>query len=158
MDPASHRPLDARALLPLALGLYAAYQDEITYASYDRLKQRFRAGLARDPIDSLLAISLIGAALFHAAEKDHNPRCRTYLDALVFVTTSLSVGYDNKFAQTEAGKAIASFVQTFGPSLAASALDSPTAAEEQRATEQAMLDRLDAILEELRRSRGAAGG
>lgn len=156
MDPASPRPLDARALLPLALGLYAAYQDEITYASYDRLKQRFRTGLARDPIDSLVAISLLGAALFHAAEKDHNPRVVTYMDALVFITTSLSVGYDNKFAQTEAGKAIVSFVQTFGPSLATRALDPPAAADEALAASHAMLDRLDAILEELRKSR--AGG
>ncbi|HSN97556.1 MAG TPA: potassium channel family protein [Candidatus Nanopelagicales bacterium] len=156
-DPASPRGLDARALLPLALGLYAAYQDELSYETYDKLKQRMRHAMVKDPIDSILATALLGSTLFLAAERGVNPRCQTFLDALVFVTTSMSVGYDNKFPQTEAGKAIMSFMQTFGPSMAASALNPPDAGDEGLALNRAMLDRLDKILDALSAQRAGAG-
>ncbi|EYF07175.1 potassium channel family protein [Chondromyces apiculatus] len=150
------RGVDVRALLPIALGLYATYEDELGQVTLDRLqafKQKARQAAAKDPIDSLLAMALIGATLMHAAEKDHNPRCRTFMDALTFVTTSLSVGYDNKFPVTDVGKAVGSFVQVFGPSLAAAALQPPNAelrVQEDREVNRAMLARLDAILEALK--------
>jgi hypothetical protein len=63
------------------------------------------------------------AALFFAAEQGENPAVRTYVDALHYVSTSLSVGYANIFPVTQAGKAIGALVQMVGPALSAKALD-----------------------------------
>jgi hypothetical protein len=95
--------------------------------------------------------------LFWIAERDVNPKCRTFWDAAVFVSTSLSVGYDSKFATTEAGKALATFLMTFGPAVAAAAFAPPAAAArpenaapsvtaESVELQKAILARLDAIL------------
>lgn len=83
---------------------------------------------ARDPVGSLATVVLGGAYLFWLAEREANPKCRTYLDAVLFVSTCLSVGYADVFARTQGGKAIASFVMTFGPALSARALDPPAPA------------------------------
>jgi hypothetical protein len=119
--------------------------------SYSTVKQGFRELVQRDPIDTLLVSVLGGAYLFWLAEKDHNPKCRTFWDAAVFVSTSLSVGYDDVFARTESGKAIATFLMTFGPAIAAAAFE-PPAKESAKETDEALalqrgiLSRLDAIL------------
>src|SRR3954462_9169288 len=93
--------------------------------SYGVLKRGFREAMLRDPLDSLAVVVLGGSYLFYLAEKGRNPKCESFWDALVFITTSLSVGYDDVFARTDAGKAIASFVMTFGPALSGAALDPP---------------------------------
>ena len=93
--------------------------------TYSALKDGLRAFAKNDPLDSLAAVVLGGAYLFYLAEKGKNPKVRTFYDALLFISTCLSVGYADVFAQTNAGKAIASFVMTFGPSLSARALDAP---------------------------------
>ena len=93
------------------------------------------------------------AALFLAAEQGHNPSVQTYWDALHYVSTSLSVGYANIFPVTQWGKAIGAVVQMVGPALSSKALDAPPAAPEAAHSDPAMLQRLDAILEELRRQR-----
>jgi hypothetical protein len=83
-----------------------------------------------------------------------HPKCASFWDALVFITTCLSVGYDDLFARTDAGKAIASFVMTFGPALSGAALE-PPAAEKARSeaealeVQKAILARLDSIHEAL---------
>jgi hypothetical protein len=85
------------------------------------------------------------AGLFFIAEEGHNPGVKTYVDALHYVATSLSVGYANIFPVTQMGKAIGAVVMMVGPALSAKAL------EEQRADETAaVVERLDAILAELR--------
>lgn len=96
-----------------------------TDVTYGALKDGFRELARRDPIDTLATVVLGGSYLFYLAEKGKNPRVKTIYDALVFITTCLSVGYAQVFAVTDAGKAIASFVMTFGPSLSARALDPP---------------------------------
>lgn len=114
------------------------------------LKGGLREALVRDPLDSIAATVLGGAYLFYLAEKGKNPKVESFWDALVFISTSLSVGYDDVFARTDAGKAIGAFVMTFGPSLSARALDPPAAEEaaagaEAGAVQKAILARLDAI-------------
>lgn len=140
----------ARGLLALLAIGAAAYGDEI---SFDALKQKFRATMVRDPLDSLIVTSLGCAYLFWMAERDVNPKCRSYLDALEFVTTNLSVGYCDIFAQSDAGKVIASYVMTIGPALAAKALEPPAGEKPQDEgveVNKAILAKLDAILAELR--------
>lgn len=118
--------------------------------SWSLAKRSLRETLMRDPLDSLAAIVLGGSYLFYLAEKGRNPKVESFWDALAFVTTCLSVGYDDVFARTDSGKAIASFVMTFGPALSGAALDPPaaeTAAAEAEAlaVQKAILARLDAI-------------
>lgn len=133
--------------------------------SYGVLKRGFREAMVRDPLDSLAVVVLGGSYLFYLAEKGRNPKCESFWDALVFITTSLSVGYDDVFARTDAGKAIASFVMTFGPALSGIALDPPASEKPEPAVttnpeallvQQAILAKLSAILEALKASGVAA--
>ena len=122
--------------------------------SYGTLKRGFREAMRRDPLDSIAAVVLGGSYLFYLAEKGQNPKVESFWDALAFITTCLSVGYDDVFAKTDAGKALASFVMTFGPALADAALDPPasevapptvTMSPESLEVQKAILARLTAI-------------
>ena len=143
------------ALKQIALGLAGARGGDLSYGT---MKRGLREAVRRDPIDAIVVTVLGGSYLFYLAEKGKNPRCESFWDALVFVSTALSVGYDNVFARTDAGKAIASFLMTFGPALAASVFDppageeaaAPAASPEALEVQRAILMRLDAILGELR--------
>lgn len=142
------------ALKQIALGLAGARGGDLSYGT---MKRGLREAVRRDPVDAILVTVLGGAYLFYLVEKGKNPKCESFWDALVFVSTALSVGYDDVFARTDAGKAIASFIMTFGPALAAAALDPPAgeeaaapAAPEALEVQRAILERLDAILGELR--------
>jgi len=130
---------------------------------YASLKRRLRDTVARDPIDGLMVTVLGGAFLFYHAEKGHNPKVETYFDALVYVSTCLSVGYADIFPKTPTGKAIATALMTFGPAIAAAALDPPAAEKEPEPVDPRLLevqrllcDKLDAILGEMRAANAAA--
>lgn len=129
-------------------------------------KNDLRDLVARDPLDSVVMTILVGAHLFFEAEKEVNPKVKTFGDALVFVSTSISVGYSDIFAKSEKGKLIATALQAFGPALAAAALDKPASRAEEAAsaraealaqenvvTQRAIADKLDAILTELKAQR-----
>jgi NAD(P)-dependent dehydrogenase (short-subunit alcohol dehydrogenase family) len=124
-------------------------------AAYQRARDTARDMATRDPLDAIATVVGTCTLLFYLAEKGKNPRVRTVWDALNFITSSLSVGYDQLFPKTPAGKAITSFVMTVGPSLAARALDPPKIqadrdAAASAAVQRAVLERLDSILEALR--------
>ena len=124
-------------------------------ASYGSIKRGLREAVARDPMDAVLASVLGSAYLFYVAEKGKNPKVTSFWDALVFITTCLSVGYDDVFARTDAGKAVASVVMTFGPAMSGAILDPPAAerpdperssSAESVEVQRQILARLDAIL------------
>jgi hypothetical protein len=69
----------------------------------------------------------VAAGLFYRAEHGHNPKVQTFADALLYCSTSISVGYHDIFPRTEQGKLIATFLHTVGPALATRALDPPRA-------------------------------
>lgn len=122
------------------------------------IKSALLGAVARDPMEALSVTVLGGAYLFFLAERGANPKVTTYWDALVFVSTSLSVGYADIFARTPTGQAIASALMTFGPALSGAVLESPAApvaapSDEALAVQRAILDKLDAILGELRKER-----
>lgn len=122
--------------------------------SYTALKAALRDGVARDPLDALVVTVLGGAFLFYVAEKDVNPKVKTYWDALVYVSTCLSVGYADIFAKTPQGQAIATAIMTVGPAMAAKALDPPAAEqsdEQSLAVQKTIAEKLDAILTELKK-------
>jgi hypothetical protein len=123
----------------------------------------FRDKQAEDPMNAVVFTVLLGAAAFYAAERYENPKVNSYYDALVYVSTNLSVGYSDIFAKTEAGKAIATTMMTYGPALAARVFDVPNEAKERAAdgerSEAALRDiagKLELILQELQLQRGAA--
>ncbi len=148
----------------LALGLVAMVLQGGDDGEFARLKGQLRELATRDPIDSLLLTVLGGGLLFYTLEKDSNPRCATYWDAVLYAATSLSVGYDDVFPKTSGGNAVAALMQTFGPALAAAAFAPPSAVTtgvaegaarsdaELLAVNKAILERLDEIAASLKRS------
>jgi voltage-gated potassium channel len=118
---------------------------------------------AEDPMNAIVFTVLAGAAAFYAVEREHNPKVNSFYDALVYVSTNLSVGYSDIFAKTEVGKAIGSALMTYGPAMAARVFDVPHEARERAAegerSEQALrdiADKLERILLELQSQRGGA--
>jgi hypothetical protein len=118
--------------------------------------------VASDPFDAAVVTVVGGAFLFYVAEKGRNPKVQTYWDALVFISTCMSVGYADVFARTPAGKAIASAVMTVGPALSGAILEEPRSpvaksadngASEAIAVQRVIVEKLEAILGELRASR-----
>jgi hypothetical protein len=148
---------DSTALaLTIALAGAGASGGELSYAA---LKEELTTTIRRDPFDATVATVLGGSFLFFMAEKGNNPKVETYWDALVFVSTCLSVGYADVFARTPAGKAIASAVMTLGPAMSAALLDGPAkeqgmknaeAPAELVALQRVIVEKLDAILEQLK--------
>jgi hypothetical protein len=146
----------------LALALAAGESLKAPGFGWHQTKERLREVIAKDPLDALAVTVAGGALLFWIAERDVNPRCRRFEDALVFISTCLNVGYAQVFAVTPAGKAIATAVMTIGPAMAAAALSPPRAeqplnpprCEEEKASRE-IADKLDAILQELRAARAA---
>ena len=131
-------------------------------ADFTLVKKSLREAIASDPLEANLVTVAGGAFLFYLAEKGHNPKVQSYWDALVFVSTCMSVGYADVFARTPAGKAIASAVMTIGPALSGALLDEPKGPtqstappqdDERIAIQRVIVDKLDAILSELRASR-----
>lgn len=118
--------MNPRPLLLLA-AIAAATSPDMGKDALGRFKDGVREGFAKDPMGSVLATVLGGAWLFYKAERGHNPKVKSYYDALVYVSTNLSVGYSDIFAKTPRGKAIGTALMTYGPAMAAKIFDTPTA-------------------------------
>lgn len=128
-------------VLPLALGLYALR--DTMGDDLDQLKRGLRAWAKEDPIDALLTTVVGGGLAFYLAERGTNANCTTAWDGILYMSTALSVGYDNLFPTTPIGHALATFAQTFGPALANAALEPPArevAAEAAAAAARAQAD------------------
>ncbi len=107
--------------------------------------------LMRRPIESMAGFILSTSVAFYLAERDVNPKISTFVDAVYYISTCMSVGYADIFAVTQTGKSIATLVMAVGPALAAKSLDLPqTTSSESNSKE--ILERLDAILVELRKN------
>jgi hypothetical protein len=116
-------PVHQALALAVSAGIASGVQRGATPLTLRALEDRFREAARSDPLNALL--SLVGGAsvLFYWAERGKNPKVRTLTDAVLFITTCLSVGYADVFAKTETGKAIAAFVMTLGPAMSSAALD-----------------------------------
>ncbi len=119
------------------------------------VKDGLRTLAKRDPMDTVVTTALTCTVLFYNAERGVNPKVKTPADALLFITTCMSVGYADVFAKTTAGKLIASYVMTVGPAMSAKVLDAPAAEgqraeDERRAFQKALLEKLDTLTAELR--------
>ncbi len=139
--------MQKRPLLVLA-ALAAASEPDFGRDAIAKLKAGIREKYAGDPMGSTLTTVLVASWLFYRAERGHNPRVKTFYDALIYVSTNLSVGYSDIFAKTQAGKMIGSALMTFGPAMAAKVLDEPNAGKKSdaEAKAKAIVERLDRIL------------
>jgi voltage-gated potassium channel Kch len=105
--------------------------------------------LKENPARNTAALVAASAAMFYAAERDHNPKVNDIYDAMVYCSTCLSVGYGDIFARTPIGKILGTMLMTIGPALSSQALDGktdPAAMSIQSETLRA----LEAILAQLR--------
>jgi hypothetical protein len=127
---------DLQRLIPLGLAMFTDPGNDFTKA-----KSMLRTWAKDEPIDALAAVVIGGGFAFYLAERDTNPGCKNPWDGILYMSTALSVGYDNLFPTTSAGHALATFVQTFGPSLAANALEEPAAVKRAKEEEAADVNR-----------------
>src|SRR5690348_7696667 len=86
--------------LPKANPAGATAQPDALVAAYQGAKTSLRDMATRDPLDALASVIGAGTVLFYLAEKGKNDKCKDIWDALTFITTCLSVGYDDVFART----------------------------------------------------------
>jgi hypothetical protein len=123
-------------------------------------KELGRDLLNRNPLESLLALVLGGAAVYYVAERGRNEKVHHYWDALEFVSTCASVGYSNIFPSTPAGKIVASILFLLGPSLTSRALDpsGESAPADPNSSSQALVAKLDELLLELRKLNSRVDG
>jgi hypothetical protein len=153
--------MNERTLLTLGL-LLGVSSGQPPERWVDGAHQFVRTKQAEDPMQAVLLTVLLGSAAFYAAERGHNPKVTSLYDALVYVSTNLSVGYSDIFAKTEAGKLIGSALMAYGPAMAARVLDPPHEARDRAADNQRsetalrdIADKLERILVELQSQRSA---
>ena len=72
-----------------------------------------------------LLVLLTSSLVFYAAEVAHNPKVNSVLDAFIYCSTCLSVGYGDIFAMTPIGKMVGTYLMTIGPALSGATLDGP---------------------------------
>ena len=114
-------------------------------SAYQGVKSWLRGQSEGRPLDVALSTVLVGGVLFYLAERGKNDRINNVYDALLYVATSLNVGYAESHPKTDTGKALASLVHTLGPNIASRALERPVGTDEQLVLQQKILERLDAI-------------
>lgn len=134
-----------RALAVTALLALEGARREGTELSLRSLFDTVRVHANADPLAAVTSVVTTAAVLFLAAERGKNEKVKTYADALVYCSTSLSVGYHEIIPRTDAGRVIASVLHTIGPGLTARAFDAPNRERDTEAHEKAVLARLDAI-------------
>jgi hypothetical protein len=100
----------------------------------DAFESRLLDMVEHNPLDAAMSFLAGASYAFYIAEKDINPRIKTYVDAFYYISTCASVGYADIFAATQAGRAIAGLVMIVGPALTNRALDRPRALDVDQVT------------------------
>ena len=91
----------------------------------DEYQKRLLDWIDTNPMDASLEILGVASWAFYQAEKDCNPKIKSYVDAFYYISTCASVGYADIFAVTQAGRAIAALVMIIGPALTSKSLSRP---------------------------------
>lgn len=121
----------------------------------DALDQ-FAPRLAEQPARNTVAIVGLTSLVFFLAERGRNPRVNTIVDASIYCSTCLNVGYADIHPVTPAGKLVGTFLMTIGPSLVTKMLDGP-ASVQRDALQAEILAKLTEILKELQRQNSDLG-
>jgi len=91
----------------------------------DEYQKRLLDWIDTNPMDASLEILGVASWAFYQADKDYNPKIKSYVDAFYYISTCASVGYADIFAVTQAGRAIAALVMIIGPALTSNSLSRP---------------------------------
>jgi hypothetical protein len=135
--------MQTRPLLVLA-ALAAAADPDLGRTAVKQLKDGLRGTYAGDPLGTTTTAVVVASWLFYRAERGKNPKVNSFYDALVYVSTNLSVGYCDILAKTPAGKLLGSALMTVGPAMATRALDEERPAGYE--PDARVVERLDRIL------------
>jgi hypothetical protein len=143
-----------------------AGESRAAWEALQRWKNRLLDVAATNPAEAVFTLTTGGALVLYLAEKPVNENVRTYVDALHYVATCLTVGYAAYFPCTQIGKLVAAIIMMYGPTFTAWVAEghlTRRAAEREAASPPQpgtahLLDRLDAILAELRRARSENAG
>jgi hypothetical protein len=100
----------------------------------DAFELRLLDLVEHNPLDAAVTFLAAASYAFYLAEKDVNPKIKTYVDSFYYISTCASVGYADIFAATQTGRAIAGFVMIVGPALTNRALDRPRPLDADRIT------------------------
>ncbi len=128
MRQAQSKPAPQPDMLQTWLGISQADLREKIFAllgQKDEYEKRFRDWVNANPLDANAEFLGLAAWAFYQAEKDANPKIKTYVDAFYYISTCASVGFADMFAVTQVGRTIAAIVMMVGPSLTARALNYP---------------------------------
>lgn len=113
-------------------------------------------GLGEQPAKNTVAVVGLTSLVFFMAERGRNPKVNTILDASIYCSTCLNVGYADIHPVTPAGKLVGTFLMTIGPSLVTKMLDGPANTQRDELQGQ-ILARLTEILAELQKQNAARG-
>lgn len=100
----------------------------------DAVESRLLDLVEHNPLDAAVTFLAGASYAFYIAEKDVNPKIKTYIDSFYYISTCASVGYADIFAATQTGRAIAGLVMIVGPALTNRALDRPRPLDADRIT------------------------
>ncbi len=132
----AHTPLNPKGLKPDLLKTFLGLSGEeikarllSLLARKDGVEQWLLGEVERNPLEASFEFMTLAALAFYTAEKDINPKIKTFVDAFYYISTCASVGYADIFAVTQTGRAIAAVVMIVGPALAAKSLDRGKARE-----------------------------
>jgi len=100
----------------------------------DEFESRLLDLVEHNPLDAAVTFLAGASYAFYVAEKDVNPRIKSYIDSFYYISTCASVGYADIFAATQTGRAIAGLVMIVGPALTNRALDRPRPLDADRIT------------------------
>lgn len=115
------------------------------------------SGLSDMPARNTVAIVGLTSLVFFMAEKGRNPKVNTIVDASIYCSTCLNVGYADIHPVTPVGKLVGTFIMTVGPSLVTKMLDGPASARRD-ALQAEILAKLAGILNELQKQNAGVGG
>ena len=145
-----------------------AGESQETWKALQQWRDRLLDLAADKPLESLLVVVGGGALVFYAAEHEVNDQVNSFTDALHYIATCLSVGYANIFPRTQTGRLVGALVMCVGPALSSWLIEGRIISRQQPANESApadrnsngsgdaaVLERLDAILAELRSARSS---
>lgn len=149
--------MDQRALVALGVVLGVAY-GKSPETLLSQAHRELRSLQAQEPASATLKAVVLASILFYAAERGKNPKVESFYDALIYVSTNISVGYSDILARTSLGKVIGSALMTYGPAFATRTLDAPGGEVQPVATDATLRElgaKLDRILAEIVSQRAA---
>lgn len=113
--------------LAVLAGLVAAVDPELAREALGSVGHALRERVEAEPSETALGVVLLAGIAFFQAEREHNPKVNSLGDALTFVSSRLAASSTDVSAVTETGKALGALLSTYGPAVAARALDRPGA-------------------------------